>query len=203
MIVIGLTGPSGSGKGACDAIFGSLGIPYIDTDEVYHWLLMPHSPCTDELCLAFGCEILTPDGHVDRRTLAKVVFSDKSGILTERLNAITHKYVIEETERFLDGYRKQERIAAVIDAPLLIEANMHQRCDFCISVLADKKIRLARIMERDGLDESAARMRLNAQKQDEFYSSNTKYTVKNNGDLTKLKEALMRILRTEGIPVEE
>lgn len=203
MIVIGLTGPSGSGKGACDAIFRSLDIPYIDTDEVYHELLVPNSPCTNELCLAFGSGILTPDGHVDRRTLAKVVFSDKSGELTNRLNAITHKYVIDETNRLLDDYRKQERIAAVIDAPLLIEANMHKGCDFCISVLADKEIRLARIMERDGLNESAARMRLNAQKQDEFYSSNTKYTVENNGDLTALKEALIRILRTEGIPVEE
>lgn len=202
MIVIGLTGPSGSGKGACDAIFDSLGIPYIDTDKVYHGLLIPHSPCTSELCLAFGNEILTPDGFVDRKALAKIVFSDKSGDATKRLNTITHKYVIEETNGLLDGYRKQERIAAVIDAPLLIEANMHKGCDFCISILADKEIRLARIMERDGLDASAARMRLNAQKQDEFYSSNTQYTLENNGDLASLKEALIRILRTEGIPVE-
>lgn len=202
MIVIGLTGPSGSGKGTCDAIFDSLGIPYIDTDKVYHGLLSPHSPCTNELCLAFGNEILTPEGFVDRKALAKIVFSDKSGEATKHLNAITHKYVIEETNRLLDGYRKHEKIAAVIDAPLLIEANMHKGCDFSVSVLANKELRLTRIMERDGLDEQAARMRLDAQKEDEFYSLNTKYTVVNNGDLSALREALIRILRTEGISVE-
>ena len=79
MIVIGLTGPSGSGKGYCDAIFASLGIPYIDTDKIYHGLLVPHSPCTNELTLTFGKEILTQDGFVDRKKLAKIVFSEPSG----------------------------------------------------------------------------------------------------------------------------
>ena len=202
MIVIGLTGPSGSGKGACDAIFDSLGIPYIDTDKVYHDLLVPHSPCTVELRLAFGDDILTADASIDRKKLAKIVFSDQSGESAKRLNAITHKYVIQETNSLLDVYRKQDKIAVVIDAPLLIEANMHTGCDFCIGVLADKELRLHRIMSRDGLDENAAQMRLDAQKEDAFYSSNTKYTVVNNGDLSALREALIGILRTEGIPLE-
>ena len=201
MIVIGLTGPSGSGKGYCDGIFASLGIPYIDTDEVYHGLLVPHSPCTEELALTFGKEILTEDGAIDRKKLAKTVFSDPSGELLNRLNTITHKYVIEKTDCILDAFRKENRVAAVIDAPLLIEANMHKICDFCISILADKEGRLARIMARDGLDEAAARMRLDSQKEDAFYSSATKYTVLNNGDASSLEAELIRILEMENVDV--
>lgn len=201
MIVIGLTGPSGSGKGACDSVFDSLGIPCIDTDKVYHDLLVPHSPCVNELSLAFGKDILTSEGYIDRKALAKIVFSDGSEERASLLNSITHKYVIEKTNRLLDTFREQNKVAAVIDAPLLIEANMHKICDFCISVLADRSIRLSRIMERDGLDEMAARMRLDAQKDDSFYSSATKYTVFNNGDLESLRKELVQILHAEGISV--
>ena len=203
MIVIGLTGPSGAGKGYCDAIFQSFGIPYIDTDKVYHDLLAPKSPCTNELRLAFGNDILTQDGAIDRKELAKIVFSDPSGNLLKRLNSISHKYVIEETNRLLDIYRRQSKTAAVIDAPLLIEAEIHKNCDFTISILADKDVRLARIMERDGLDQAAAHMRLNAQKEDDFYSSQTKYTIQNNADASHLKNELISILNVEGVPFEK
>ena len=202
MIVIGLTGPSGAGKGCCDAIFASLGIPYIDTDEVYHSLLVPKSPCTDELALTFGKDILTSEGAVDRKKLGKIVFSDDAVELLIRLNTITHKYVIEETNRRLDAYRKDGKTAAVIDAPLLIEANMHENCDFCISILADKETRLARIMARDGLDEEAARMRLDSQKEDSFYSSTTEYTIVNDSDASALKKALVKILKAEKVDVD-
>ena len=36
MLVIGLTGPTGAGKGEVASIFAQYGIPVINADRVYH-----------------------------------------------------------------------------------------------------------------------------------------------------------------------
>ena len=58
MKILGLTGPSGAGKGAACAIFEAFGIPSIDTDAVYHRLLEEGGSIKDELCATFGQDIL-------------------------------------------------------------------------------------------------------------------------------------------------
>lgn len=199
MHIIGLTGPSGSGKGVIGAIFESLGIPSIDTDKIYHSLLSPPSACVDELVEAFGKKIVSHTNGIDRKILADLVFSDQTGKRQQLLNAITHKYVIQETKQLLKHYRAAGKIAAVIDAPLLIEAHMDTDCDINICVLADRDIRLSRIMARDGLSEEAAQMRLNAQKPDEFYIQATDYVLYNNGSEELLRPKLLTILKEEGV----
>ncbi len=201
MRIIGLTGPSGSGKGALGEIFETVGIPCIDTDKVYHELLIPPSACVNELVNKFG-DIVLRDGLIDRKKLAEIVFSDKSGKLQKKLNAITHKYVIKQTWEILAEYEKQGKTATVIDAPLLIEAGIDKKCDFNICVLADKELRKMRIIKRDCLSEEAAEMRLAAQKTDEFYISATNYALYNNGNLDSLRDSLLGILKTEGLAIE-
>ena len=87
MIVLGLTGPTGAGKGAVSKLFAELyGIPSIDTDQVYHDLLKPPSLCLDELVSQFGQEILTAVGELDRPMLSKIVFSDPTHEKQKMLN---------------------------------------------------------------------------------------------------------------------
>ncbi len=201
MRIIGLTGPSGSGKGFLSAILESVGIPCIDTDKVYHELLLPPSACADELVKTFGKKILI-SGQIDRKVLAHIVFSDTSGTLQQNLNSITHKYVIEKTWQTLAEYEKQGKCAAVIDAPLLIEAGIDKKCDFNICVLADEQLRKKRIINRDNLSEEDAEMRLSAQKPNEFYIAATNYVLYNNGSIESLRTSLFDILRKEGVALE-
>ena len=136
MKIIGLTGPSGAGKGALAAQFAARGVPIIDADCVYHELLVPPSPCLDALAEEFGDCILTKDKTLDRAALAALVFSDEPSASSRRitLNRITHRYVIEKTNELLSEYKSQGCAAAVIDAPLLIEAGMNTVCDTVIAV---------------------------------------------------------------------
>ncbi len=53
--ILGLTGPSGAGKGVvAQRLQDAHGFAWIDTDAVYHDLVSAPSPCLDELELAFG-----------------------------------------------------------------------------------------------------------------------------------------------------
>ena len=101
MLVIGLTGPSGSGKGWISNLLSRYGIPAIDTDAVYHDLLIPPSPCLSELVENFG-EGIIKDGRLNRQALASIVFSDSAKL--KMLNEITHKYILKETDDMLQKY---------------------------------------------------------------------------------------------------
>lgn len=196
--IIGLTGPSGSGKGWVCSILSGAGIPSVDTDAVYHALLCPPSHCLDELRDGFGDSIIKPDGTLDRRALADIVFSDSHRL--EQLNTITHKYILERTNVLLEQFAAQGFPAAVIDAPALFEAGWGDKCDLVIAVLADRETRLRRIIARDGLPREAAEQRLQAQPCDSFYTSRAKYTVLNNGDHdAELEAELKHIMSQENI----
>lgn len=197
MLVIGLTGPSGAGKGAVGAILGEYEIPVIDADAVYHALLIPPSPCLDALCDAFGDDILTPEGNLNRRRLGEIVFSDHDAL--QRLNTISHAFVMAEIRNQLKKLRANDLRAAVIDAPQLFEAEADKDCNIIISVLSDKRMRLERIMARDGIDAEAALRRMDAQRSDEFFRTHSNYIIENNGNLDLLRPQIHRILLETGV----
>ena len=197
MLVIGLTGPTGAGKGAVAAIFEGYGIPVINADRVYHELITPPSSCLQELVEAFGKEILLPDGSLNRRTLASMVFSDPSA--QELLNTITHRYVMEEIKTRMERLRREGVPVAALDAPQLFEAGAHKACGAVISVLADRQTRLERIMHRDSITADAAMHRILAQKSDEFFKTHSDYIIENSGNIELLAPQIHRILAELGV----
>lgn len=197
MKIIGITGPSGSGKGVCCEYFKSLGIPCIDTDQVYHDLLLPPSACATELAVRFGQDIFNDDQTVDRQKLAAIVFSDASGKAVEDLNRISHKYVKKKTLLLLEEFQRQKKHVAAVDAPLLFEAEFDKFCDFTIAVLANRERRVGRIMKRDMLSREKATARISAQKGDDFYISRANHILYNDGESNELYPLLISILEKE------
>lgn len=196
MLTIGLTGPTGAGKGAVASLLAGHGIPSIDTDAVYRELLIPPSPLLDELAAVFGQEVLTEEGLLNRVVLAAKVFSPGCEEQLKRLNSVTHPHILNEVRRRLAVYAKSwrdsgEPIAVMVDAPQLYESGFDRECEIICSVLAPKKTRLARIMERDGMTEERARARMNAQRSDSFYRK-AGYVIVNDGDMEELEEEVSR-----------
>ena len=197
MLVIGLTGPSGSGKSLIAEMFAKYGLPIINADKVYHQLLIPPSPCLDELQRVFGIEILRSDGSLDRRALANIVFADPNSLA--KLNEISHRYVMEDIRRRLRQLRNEHTRAAVLDAPQLFEAGANRDCGVIVSVLADARLRMERIIRRDGIDADSAERRMAAQKNDEFFRSHSDYVLENNGNPEMLLPQIHRILTETGV----
>ena len=197
MLVIGLTGPTGAGKGEVASIFAHYGIPVINADNVYHELIIPPSSCLQELTEAFGKNILLPNGCLDRRALGGIVFHDPAA--RERLNTITHRYVMEEVKTRMERFRRDGVPVVVFDAPQLFEAGAHKACGAVISVLAERRLRLERIMARDNITAEAAMRRIMAQKSDEFFKTHSDYIIENNGATEALAPAVYRILVELGV----
>ena len=194
MLTVGLTGPSGAGKGTVAALFARYGIPSIDTDAVYHALLVPPSPCLDELAARFGSSILTSEGRLDRKALAALVFATGHEAELADLNRIAHRHVLDETRRRLVDHEAQGAPAVLVDAPQLFESGFDAECDRILVVLAPWETRLARIMERDGITREQALARLNAAHPDDFFRARADLILVNDGDPSVLEDEVQKCL---------
>jgi len=195
--MIGLCGRSGSGKGYVCKIFSEYGGLHLDTDNIYHSLLLPAggeaSPCAAELAFAFGEEIFTAEKTVDRKKLSSIVFSDEEAL--ERLNKITHKYIFNETMRLFDS---SDAPFAVMDAPVLFESGFDKYCNFTVCVTADDETCIRRITERDGISPERAKMRLENQISKEKLTELCDYEIVNNGT-EDVRKQIKDILKERGI----
>lgn len=184
MMVIGLCGGSGAGKGTVCSIFSELGINSIDTDKIYHSLISTDSECTEELVEAFGDTVYANPG-IDRKALRDIVFS--SPVKLKTLNEITHKHILSSVK---DMIKSSDAQAIIIDAPLLFESKFDKECDVTVCVIADDTVRMDRIIRRDHISEDAARSRIANQIKNEELIKLCDHVLENNSDE---KELRMRI----------
>lgn len=199
MLTIGLTGPSGAGKGTVSALFAPYGILSVDTDKVYHDLLIPPSPCLDALAERFGKHMLTPDGSLDRKALAAHVFAKGNEEELADLNRITHAFVLDVTRSICRELENKGCVGVFVDAPLLFESGFDQECDLTVAVLAPPETRLARIMTRDGLTLEQAEARMAAQKPDSYYTEQANHVLYNDGDTQSLMPKVRQLLSAWGV----
>ncbi len=189
MTVLGLTGPTGAGKGAVGRILAQRGAQVIDTDRLAREVVEKGSACLAQLAAHFGEDILCADGTLDRAALASKAFASPAE--KAALEAITHPAIIARTRDILAGC---EASLVVIDAPLLFESGMDALCNMTLAVLASADVRLSRILARDGISEAAARQRMNAQPDEAFYRARADHSVINDGDEAQLEKRLFALL---------
>lgn len=201
MRIIGLTGPSGAGKSTLCERFEELGIPCVNTDNIYHALTNYPSSCLEELKEEFGEQIININGALDRKALAKLVFEgEDSKKNLALLNNITHKYVWDKTNEILTKHMDDGKKVAVIDAPALFSSSIFiGACDFIVSVLCDKEVRIKRIMARDKISRDKALARVNAQPDDSLFEKHSDYCIYNDGDKEHMNEQLASIFEQEEI----
>lgn len=195
MKVIGLCGGSGSGKGAVSRILSEYGIPTLDTDALYRELTSRDGECMRALTREFGESVATPEGALNRIELRKLVFSGVDKDLNrEKLNKITHAYILDAVRQRLAQYEREGKELAVIDAPLLFESGFDKECDLTVAVMADRGIRIKRICERDGLTREAAENRINTQISDEKLSSMVNFVITNSASRKELAESVAELV---------
>lgn len=192
MIVIGLTGGSGSGKSTVAQIFESHNIFCINADEIYHDLTARRSRCLCELADEFGEGIISVNGALNREALREIVFSNAEKL--QRLNTIAHYHVLNEIRNILLTAEKDGYSVAVVDAPQLFESGFNNECDIVVAVTTDVDVRLSRIMQRDALTRDEALRRIKNQFSDEFFRSHADYLIVNNGSYSSLLETVSKII---------
>lgn len=180
MIIIGVTGNSGSGKSTVSTIIkNNTGAFVINADEVANNLRDEQTEYYNKIVELFGEEILSKKqksaGKIDKAALANAIFNDDKK--REALNKLTFRYVGMETKKIILDNKDSEFI--VLDFPLLYEGGFDKICNYVIAVTSDEKAKIDRIKERDRVKEFQAQRRLDSQKTDEEFKSLANYTIEN------------------------
>lgn len=182
--MIGLCGRSGSGKTMVSSILARQGVYTIDADDVCRRLYRENAECIFELAESFGKDIVCEKG-IDRALLSKRAFANEDSLKT--LNAIAHKYIINEILNEASNAFRNGSKFVVVDAPTLFESGLYRHCDAVISVFSSKTKLYARLKKREGITKDGFTKRINAQKSNRFLVTNSNAVIKNTGALKDLK----------------
>jgi dephospho-CoA kinase len=179
-LLVGLTGGIATGKSTVSAMFTHRGARVIDADLLAREVVAPGQPPYAEIVREFGPDILQPDGQLDRKRLAAIVFRDAT--MRKRLEAITHPAIRRLQERILSTLEEEGFEGIVIwDAALLIESGGHNRMDRVVVVITDQATELQRLMAREQIPEEDARQRIASQMPLSLKARLANYVIDNSG----------------------
>ena len=181
MLRVGLTGGIGAGKSEVSRRLAAYGAVVIDADQIAREVVEPGTEGLAEVVAAFGPEVLTPDGALDRARLGDIVFADPE--LRGKLNAIVHPRVaarMAELERGASGS------IIVHDVPLIAENGRAGAYDVVVVVDAPPKVQAERLVRRRGMTREQARARMAAQASREQRLAIADIVIDNSGSLAEL-----------------
>lgn len=194
MQTIGIVGGIGAGKSTVVSLLKELRKCFvIGADEIGHRILLPGDLAYDKVVEAFGKEILDESGHIIRRKLGDIVFSDPSKL--QMLNEITHPIIYKEIEDLVKQCKeKKEWDLVIIDAALLIEVGLVPLTDYVVAVYADEQVRIERLMQRDHFTKEQVLKRINKQKKWEELEKVADFIIPNNLTRQDTKEEVKKML---------
>jgi dephospho-CoA kinase len=166
--LLGLSGGIGSGKSTVTRILDELGATTIDADAIVHEQQAAGQPMLAEIAAAFGDDVISSDGTLDREALGAVVFRDEKA--RARLVAIVHPPVIAEMMRRAKAAVEADEPLVVLDIPLLFEGRVNGRgsgasmdFDETLCVWVSREVQIERTMARDACTAEEAERRIAAQ----------------------------------------
>jgi dephospho-CoA kinase len=188
--LVGLTGKTGAGKSTISKYLQEKGAYIIDGDVVARQVLVEDKSLLPKLCGAFG-DVLNPDGSLDRKKLAKIAFStpEKTRLLNSLMHPAINDFINNQAEAAFEGYD-----VVIVDAAAIIESGFADKCDIMLVAHAPVEVRKARIMARDNISEKDALVRINGQKDDDFYLSRADFVIRSY-EPNDLNEELLPVVK--------
>ncbi|MER6060930.1 dephospho-CoA kinase [Streptomyces sp. NPDC001792] len=159
MLKVGLTGGIGAGKSEVSRLLVEHGAVLIDADRIAREVVAPGTPGLAAVVEAFGEEVLTADGSLDRPRLGSIVFADPEKLAV--LNSIVHP-LVGARSRELEEAAAADAVV-IHDVPLLTENGLAPLYDLVIVVDASPETQLDRLVRLRGMTEEDARARMAAQ----------------------------------------
>jgi dephospho-CoA kinase len=160
MRLFGVTGGVGMGKSTAGELLRKQGVLVSDTDTIARQLVEPGQPALDEIVKKFGASILSTDGRLNRKELARLAFSDRAA--RANLEAILHPPIRAAWEAEVQNWRAAGHSTGAVIIPLLFETDAAPLFDAVICVACSGATQWQRLRER-GWTDAHIRKRLEAQ----------------------------------------
>ncbi|MFF4184214.1 dephospho-CoA kinase [Streptomyces sp. NPDC001691] len=189
MLKVGLTGGIGAGKSEVSRLLVSYGAVLIDADRIAREVVEPGTPGLAAVVEAFGPDILSADGTLDRPKLGGIVFSDPDRLAV--LNKIVHPLVGARSAE-LESAAGPDAVV-VHDVPLLTENGLAALYDLVVVVDATPETQLDRLVRLRGMKPEEARARMAAQADRAQRLAVADLVVDNDGPLEALEPQVRKV----------
>ena len=201
MMVIGITGGIGTGKSTASNYLVEKGFALIDADQIGRNLTADGQPLLKKIGEQFGCVSRVGDvGNglvLDRRAMADLVFNNSE--IKEKYDELIHSEIIALIDEKIAELKQTDARGILLDAPLLFEANINDRCDVVILITADMDQRIDRVSRRDDTDEEEIRDRIDNQMSDEEKAEFSDFIVDNSREPEDMFRQLEDIMDYLGV----
>jgi dephospho-CoA kinase len=188
---VGLTGNIAAGKSAVADLFRRWGATVLDADEIVREVQAPGGPVLRRIAERFGPSVVREDGSLDRPALRRLVLADPEALAA--LNRIVHPAVhARQAELAAAAAARGDRIV-VSDIPLLFEVADPDAFDAVVLVDAPEPVRLQRLVEQRGLDQSEAASMIRAQMPAAEKRARSDFVIENDRDLGALERAAAEV----------
>lgn len=188
MIQIGITGGIGTGKSTVCKIFEVLKIPIYYADDRAKWLMEHHDRLKTSLSEAFGAEVYTPEGRLNRGYLSKIVFQNAEKLAV--LNGIVHPIVFEDGLEWAQMQMDKNIPYTLKEAALLFESGSYKWLDKIIVVTAPLELRIDRVVQRDKISRAEVLDRVARQMPEEEKLARADFVIHNDGSQSLIQQVL-------------
>ncbi len=190
MHVIGLTGGIASGKSTVTAFFKDRDVPVIDADILGHRTYDPGTDTFAAVVNAFGNEVVAADGTIDRRVVGGKVFGKPDEL--KRLTDIVWPGIRKLASEALSEFEAAGNSLVVLEAAVLFEAGWEDLVHDIWVVVVEPDLAVQRLATRNGLDEAAARARIDSQLSNAERIARANVVITNNGTLEELHASIQQ-----------
>ena len=189
-MIVGLTGGIGSGKSTVARAFGSLGIGWVDADDVAREVVMPGEPALAAISEHFGNDVLHADGTLNRAALRSIVFDNP--VERQWLESVTHPRVRERILVHLERLQRQSPYVLLV-SPLLFESGQDKLVDRTVVVDVPLELQLSRTRARDDVSEAQVHAILAAQLPREERLTKANDVIDNSGDHASMMQQVTQL----------
>jgi dephospho-CoA kinase len=190
--VVGLTGGIATGKSTVGAHLRDRGVPVLDADQVAREVVQPGQPALERIVEAFGPQVLTAEGQLDRAAMRARISADPEA--RRRLEGITHPAILGRIASEVQRLAGEGEELVVVEAALMVETGSYRGYAALVVVTCAPATQLARVMARDGVDEASARALIATQLPLSEKEAVATHLIRNDGSVDALKARADEVL---------
>ncbi|MBM6613436.1 dephospho-CoA kinase [Desemzia sp. RIT804] len=195
--ILGLTGSIATGKSTVSNIFKQAGVPVVDADVGAREVVKPGTEGLKRIEAAFGRDVISASGSLDRKALGKIVFQNKSEL--KKLNHILGDLIAIWIQSEKEKYIHQGAPLIVLDIPLLFESGYDQDVEKVMVVATTPSIQLERLMRRDQIDTQSAQQKIDAQQSITEKIMKADFVIDNNGSKENTQKQVLYWLEKQDV----
>lgn len=189
-----ITGTIASGKSTLCKLLDEMGYKVISADEVNRALLEPKAKNFEVIKKSGEFNEAFKNESLDKKVLAQIIFNNPQK--QKKLNQLTHRNILDEIENQIVNLNGK---VVFIEIPLFFQMEEKFDANEVWLVVANYETQLKRLIKRDNIDRSYAKLKIESQDQLLNMKEKSDVVFDNSTSIENLRNELENVLKQKDL----